>query len=602
MPTQVQGFSAEEERALEEMRQKSLKQLELLRVRQVQYKTQYAGSFQGSTKDTQNTGSSFVMRSNLNVETQNGNSSANHRQQLPIGQAERSGVLNESGLLSKAGKDSETRTTAESTIEQNLPFSRNLENISHFSRSRQIEEPNSAASAAFGKNHDVQNVMDISLKEAKSFMSSGDADSLYNHSYKGRVHYDWGTHVGGGDSQEDDFYPKTSHADFAKRPTSADRRDVYEDGLEEELRHHPRIETELSDSDGDSATDVITITDSPLDRTLNARSKMAAISKNSSRNGGFDETSSARDLESDTRTSPTAGVYSHDAWGLRHIREGFDTKKGSVSPPRQTSSAEGTPKSILRHRRIIDENVKVESKYEHTPTTSRSRRRRGLNFSYSDVIDSDSAVLRSKSVNFSDSVESSDQQEQENKRPSKSKSSPEKSKTKTVETTLRSHQLTQPVSDASKKPSQKLAMLNDARSHSKRPHYVSPTDGSYTEERDLDKNETRNDQRIGSRAEKKGIRVENEGAKDREVSKHLEQSGHQSDKVKEVVQKNLLLHSGNDRKHASIVRELESRPKSVVFDAKKGKETKVKKFCINNYVYFIVCFHCLIVLIPMESV
>lgn len=561
MPTVVQGFSAEEEKVLEEMRQKSLKQLELLRLRQVQYKTQRTGSFQGSAKDVLNTGSSFVMPSDLKVDTQNGNASKRHRQQLPEVKANRSGSVNKSGYLSNTSKDSEIRSIAETTSEKTAPIHNN------------VEKPASAASDAIGTNHDMQDVMDASSKQAKPLRSSGDADNMYNHSYDNMLHYDWRTHVGGGDSQEDEFYPKSSYSDFVNRTRSADGGEVYEGGLTEEFQHPPRIETGLLDSDSDSAMDVITITDSPLDKTLNARNKLAAISKNSLRNGGFNETRSARELESDLRNIPTRDVYSHNSRGLSHVGEGF---LGSVSP-HQTSSVEGTPKSILRHRKLIDDNVKVESKYEHTPTTSRSRRRRGLNFSYSDVIESDSAVLRSKSVNFSDAIESSDRQEHENRsnldqRASISKSSPEMSKTKSdsAEVKLRSLHFSRPtMSDATKNPPQKFTLSNETRNLRKKPHYVSATDGSYVEERDLDENETGNDQRVG----KKGSRVENEGAK--EVSKYAEQSDSRTDKVKEVVQKNLLMHSGNDRKHASIVRDLESRPKSVIFDAKKGTETKV---------------------------
>lgn len=578
MPTLVQGFSAEEEKALEEMRQKSLKQLELLRLRQVQYKTQRNGSFQGSARDVQNTSSSFVMPSDLKVETKNGNASEKHRQHLPEVKANRSGSVNKSEYLSNASKDLGTHFVAETTSEKNAPVYNNVENISRLSRFRPTEKLASAVSDTIGTNHDMQDVMDASSKQAMPLRSSGDADNMYNHSYDNMLHYDWRTHAGGGDSQEDEFYPKSSYSDFAYRTRGADGGEVYEDGLTEEFQHRPRIETELSDSDADSATDVITITDSPLNKTLNARKKLAAISKNSLRNGEFNETCSARELESDLRNIPTRDVYSSNSRGLSHVGEGFT---GSTSP-HQTSSVEGTPKSILRHRKLIDDNVKVESKYEHTPTTSRSRRRRGLNFSYSDAIDSDSAILRSKSVNFSDSVESSDRQEHENRSnldqcASKSKSSPEMSKTKSDPAEVKLRSLSRPtVSDVSKNPPQKFTLSNETRNVSKKPHYVSATDGSYIEECELDENETRNDQRVGSRAEKKGIRVENEGAKDREVSKYAEHSCCQTDKVKEVVKKNLLMHSGNDRKHASIVRDLESRPKSVIFDGhNKGTETKV---------------------------
>lgn len=72
------------------------------------------------------------------------------------------------------------------------------------------------------------------------------------------------------------------------------------------------------------------------------------------------------------------------------------------TPVKLDQSLDGTPKSILRHRQIIDRNVHVESKFDHTPTVNaRSRKsRRGLNFSYSDVDDAQLFGHRSKSVNF----------------------------------------------------------------------------------------------------------------------------------------------------------------------------------------------------------
>jgi hypothetical protein len=73
----------------------------------------------------------------------------------------------------------------------------------------------------------------------------------------------------------------------------------------------------------------------------------------------------------------------------------------SCTPDRVTRSLEGTPKSILRQRQLIDRNVHVDSKYEHTPTTKGSRKgRRDLNYSYTNVDDSGVSVSKTKSVNF----------------------------------------------------------------------------------------------------------------------------------------------------------------------------------------------------------
>jgi len=92
----------------------------------------------------------------------------------------------------------------------------------------------------------------------------------------------------------------------------------------------------------------------------------------------------------------------------------------NVTPQKSEQSLEGTPKSILRHRQIIDKNVHVESKFDHTPTDIRSRKhRRGLNFSYSDVDDAQLFGRRTKSVNFDvDSRKSTPQTNAEDINPS----------------------------------------------------------------------------------------------------------------------------------------------------------------------------------------
>jgi len=79
-----------------------------------------------------------------------------------------------------------------------------------------------------------------------------------------------------------------------------------------------------------------------------------------------------------------------------------DNQNCCGTPQKSEQSLEGTPKSILRHRQIIDRNVHVESKFDHTPTTKSrgSKHRRGLNFSYSDIDDAQLFGRRTKSVNF----------------------------------------------------------------------------------------------------------------------------------------------------------------------------------------------------------
>jgi len=72
-----------------------------------------------------------------------------------------------------------------------------------------------------------------------------------------------------------------------------------------------------------------------------------------------------------------------------------------------------SPKSILKRRKIIDDNVKVESQYDHTPAGSPNPDSRGLNFSYSDVgefDDGDTGSYRSSigmDVSYADSNRSS---------------------------------------------------------------------------------------------------------------------------------------------------------------------------------------------------
>jgi len=82
----------------------------------------------------------------------------------------------------------------------------------------------------------------------------------------------------------------------------------------------------------------------------------------------------------------------------------------SGTPQKSDHSVEGTPKSILRHRQIIDKNVHVDSKFDHTSTTNvrNCKHRRGLNFSYSDVDDAQLFGRKTKSVNFDDDSHKSD--------------------------------------------------------------------------------------------------------------------------------------------------------------------------------------------------
>ena len=58
------------------------------------------------------------------------------------------------------------------------------------------------------------------------------------------------------------------------------------------------------------------------------------------------------------------------------------------TPNKSIADKNDTPRSILKRRKIIDDNIRVDSKFAHTPTFGRSPKdNRGLNFSYSDYDD-----------------------------------------------------------------------------------------------------------------------------------------------------------------------------------------------------------------------
>ena len=72
----------------------------------------------------------------------------------------------------------------------------------------------------------------------------------------------------------------------------------------------------------------------------------------------------------------------------------------TITPNRPTMPLTGTPRSILKHRKIIDDNVHVESKYVHTPIAQRTPqlRNNGLNYSYSNVDESFTGAVFRESV------------------------------------------------------------------------------------------------------------------------------------------------------------------------------------------------------------
>ena len=62
-----------------------------------------------------------------------------------------------------------------------------------------------------------------------------------------------------------------------------------------------------------------------------------------------------------------------------------DREVDETSTPAGSPSCSGrdTPKSILKHRKIIDDNVHVESQFDHTPSALPTPGKKSLNFSYS---------------------------------------------------------------------------------------------------------------------------------------------------------------------------------------------------------------------------
>jgi len=202
----------------------------------------------------------------------------------------------------------------------------------------------------------------------------------------------------------------------------------------------------------------------------------------------------------------------------------------------EQSSLEGTPKSILRHRQIIDRNVHVESKFDHTPTTNVCNRkhRRGLNFSYSDVDDAQLFGRKTKSVNFD--VGSKKSTSASNSQAVQSSNQPSESQDEIQLKSLASSSL----ADDTMPSSQRFFYAPDATDCSE--NSVDPR-GSST--------------------------------------------------ARNIASKGLLLQAGNDRQNAKIVRELENRSRSVLFSSDQPimnrSTTASQSQVLKNYVLYI-CF------------
>jgi len=208
------------------------------------------------------------------------------------------------------------------------------------------------------------------------------------------------------------------------------------------------------------------------------------------------------------------GSKAHDLDTADYFASG-DATSGNQNcngtPQKSEQSLEGTPKSILRHRQIIDRNVRVESKFDHTPTTNaRSRRhRRGLNFSYSDVDEAQLFGRKLKSVNFD--VDSK-----------KSKACSQSQAVDLTSQPSEAHDETQI------KGLMSSSLAGDTLPSSTQSYYYAPNA--------TDSAENSVDTRGSSAA-------------------------------RTTAPEGLLLHAGNDRQNAQIVRELESRSKSYLFSS-----------------------------------
>jgi len=242
--------------------------------------------------------------------------------------------------------------------------------------------------------------------------------------------------------------------------------------------------------------------------------------------------SSSMDSHSQTRLFDPVSVLSEcaDSNGSKPLELVMDTagyfSSGDASPGRHNcngtpqkmeQSLEGTPKSILRHRQIIDRNVHVESKFDHTPTANiRScRHRRGLNFSYSDVNDAQLFGRKTKSVNFDVDAEKSTSKSNA-QQATEFSSEPAEFKDQTQVKTLTSSSL-----------------AGDSLPSSERFYYApNATDSS---------------------------------------ENSIVTAG--SSATRKIASDGLLLQNGNDRQNAKIVRELESRSPSNLFSSDQPLET-----------------------------
>lgn len=527
MMSGVQGLSREEEKQLEKMRQLSLKQLELLRVRQSDYEKSRMGA---QIKVAQHSAPLFDnVHISSEAKLQNGMSSISRKV----------GDFIEPSYVSRDAHSTNSSKKFESYVpvsgkhpECQVASDRSALSQSDYKSSLSTKSADTDVSGKgqiFSKAYAGDSNSIFSRSYDANFLA--DESSFYN-SYKRKLS-DWKPHSGEGDSSSYPGYAGDRELTFRKEyltePWAGDHEADYN-----KFGGNFRAELiEISESDDGSQPEVVAVTDSQFDRSSRARDKLAEASRFGSGISDLDDP----DLKVVNGDHLLGHIYKGKSNGAEKVIDGKEYSQAAASPL-QPNSAEGTPKSILRHRKLIDDNVRVESKYVHTPTTSRTRTRRNLNFSYSEINGSGITEPKSKSVNFLDALVPSNGRIKDNSSCNNKDSLNSK----------------EAKSDATKKFYSKS--LQGSKNHGTKLHYAKPTDGSYTEEWDV------MDSRRRGGLEKAADSVNGE-VLDSDTSSHVPQQACHKNKVKELVQKNLLLNSGNDRKNASIIRELENRPKSV---------------------------------------
>lgn len=240
-----------------------------------------------------------------------------------------------------------------------------------------------------------------------------------------------------------------------------------------------------------------------LNSSVNEEFQATKLSKDSVLNTSAAKLSSDRGQETVRVRTPVRFSTREDTHGRR------ERSMNLTSTPTKSLQADGqeTPKSILKHRKIIEDNIHVKSEFNDTPLKPRKSNGSGLNFSYSNVDDLELETLL-----------------------------PSYAKPKTDK-----------INYFESKSSQSSKRTDTAAKKS--PTYQKATNGSYLE--DMPHNSS------NSRSKSDFVEMPAEN-----------QSG---------LQTKLLNDSGNDRPNAHIVRELNSRPKSFVFERENIDDDEVVK-------------------------